>query len=232
MRLSVLGLPLIILAGSMLTGCGPSTYELKYKALLEENRNLHGQLETQARNGDDMRGQIKDLAAKLNYSIDALDMQAKQKKDAEAGKKKLMASLQEAVAGSPCEVAMRNADYVITTRFTFEPGAAELNVKARSDLRKIANVLSDNLPDASLLVAGHADNTQIRESKFASNWELSGARAMSVMRFLVDDCKLKPEKIGYAGYGEFRPVADNGTMEGREQNRRVEIIVTPHQAGM
>ncbi len=65
---------------------------------------------------------------------------------------------------------------------------------------------------------------------FASNWELSAARAMTVLLLLVDDAHYDPTRLSMAGYGPYRPVADNGSIEGRQKNRRVDLVVLPSEA--
>ncbi|MDR1560313.1 MAG: OmpA family protein, partial [Clostridiales bacterium] len=74
-------------------------------------------------------------------------------------------------------------------------------------------------------VEGHTDNIPISTAQFASNWELSAARATTVVRLLVDMAGIPPEKMSAVGYGEYKPVADNSTAEGRGKNRRVDIIL-------
>jgi chemotaxis protein MotB len=74
-------------------------------------------------------------------------------------------------------------------------------------------------------VAGHTDNIPVR-GRFPSNWELSTARAVTVSRFLQGQ-GVDPAHLSAAGYAEFQPAADNGTPEGRQQNRRIEIVLMP-----
>jgi chemotaxis protein MotB len=81
--------------------------------------------------------------------------------------------------------------------------------------------------DRHFLVAGHTDNIPIKSKKFASNWELSTARAVEVVKLLVDS-GMKPSQIGAAGYAEFDPAAPNATPDGQKQNRRIEIVVEPN----
>ncbi len=72
---------------------------------------------------------------------------------------------------------------------------------------------------------GHSDDQPIHNAVFASNWELSAARAMTVLLLLVNETHYDPTRISVAGYGPYRPVADNGTLEGRQKNRRVDLVV-------
>ncbi|HUW33594.1 MAG TPA: OmpA family protein [Planctomycetota bacterium] len=221
----------LVMAGcfiaAVIAGCAPTKYELLYRSSEEQVKDLQARNLTLTSENAQLHQDKEKITTKLTSTSEAFDMQDKQRKEIEAARNSLLKKLQETTSGMPCEVAMLVNDYVITTRFSFEPGAAALNVQARSDLRKIAKAVAESFPEASFLVAGHADNTPIQASEYKTNWELSAARAFSVMLFLVTDCNIKSDKIGYAGFGEFRPIADNSTPEGREQNRRIEIIVTP-----
>ncbi len=102
----------------------------------------------------------------------------------------------------------------------FESGRAALNPGSRVVLDDLAS-LTGNI-DIRLVVSGHADNVPIRGGTFASNWELSAARAAGVARVLVVSGQ-SPELVRVESYGEFKPIASNDTREGRSQNRRVEF---------
>jgi len=105
----------------------------------------------------------------------------------------------------------------------FNSGQAMLLPGASEKLEKLAKVLMR--PGLEIRVEGHSDNQPIHTAQFQSNWELSTARAMSVLQLLVDEAGFNPKKISASGYGEYRPVADNSTAEGRRMNRRVDLIV-------
>lgn len=110
----------------------------------------------------------------------------------------------------------------ITDSVMFASGRAELLPTAEVILLKVADVLT---PLAnSISVEGHTDNRPIQTAQFPSNWELSGARASSVVRFfLSQSTALEPEQYQTIGFAEFRPEVSNETREGRARNRRVEI---------
>ena len=74
-------------------------------------------------------------------------------------------------------------------------------------------------------VEGHTDNLPINTPRFPSNWELSTARATSVIRYLIEEENLDPERLSAAGYGEYRPIDANDTPEGRARNRRVDLVI-------
>jgi chemotaxis protein MotB len=105
----------------------------------------------------------------------------------------------------------------------FNSGQAVLLPGAAAKIERIAQVLTQHGLD--LRVEGHSDNQPIHNAQFRSNWELSTARAMAVVQLLVDDAGFDPRKISVAGYGQYRPIADDATPEGRRMNRRVDLVV-------
>ncbi|EES72728.1 OmpA family protein [Paenibacillus sp. oral taxon 786 str. D14] len=112
----------------------------------------------------------------------------------------------------------------LSDRFLFDTGKADLKSGSAKTLAKLASLFRQL--DTVISIEGHTDNLPIvYASEFKDNWELSGARALSVLRFFVDKEKLDPQQFQYAGYADTRPAADNDTPEGRQKNRRVEITV-------
>ena len=115
----------------------------------------------------------------------------------------------------------------ILDRVLFDSGEAELKPDGAAVLRKVATIL-DQHSNLKIHVIGHTDNVPIRpgsRGRFASNWELSTARATAAVRFLSEKAGIDPRRLGAVGYGEFRPVADNSTSEGRARNRRIAITI-------
>jgi len=104
----------------------------------------------------------------------------------------------------------------------FDSGQAQLLPGAGEKIARIAKVLER--PGLEIRVEGHSDNQPIHNQQFRSNWELSTARAMTVLELLVSE-GFDPKKLSASGYGEYRPVADNATPEGRRMNRRVDLVV-------
>ncbi|MCX7661421.1 MAG: OmpA family protein [Candidatus Omnitrophica bacterium] len=109
----------------------------------------------------------------------------------------------------------------------FDSGKATIRPEAYPILNKVARVLKENVPDLDIGIEGHTDNEPIKYSGWKSNWELSTARALSVLHYLVDKEGISPRRVSAIGYGEFRPIASNSTKEGRQLNRRVEIVILP-----
>ena len=115
----------------------------------------------------------------------------------------------------------------ILDRILFDSGEAVVKSGGEAVLQKIAGILAQH-PALKIHVIGHTDNVPIRagaRSRFASNWELSTARALAAVRFLTETAGVDPQRVGAVGYGEFRPVADNATSEGRARNRRIAISI-------
>lgn len=109
----------------------------------------------------------------------------------------------------------------------FDSGKAKIKSGALGGLDKVAKILQENVPQLNIGIEGHTDNVPIRASGWKSNWELSTARALSVLHYLVDEKDISPDRVSAIGYGEYKPVASNDTKEGRQLNRRVEIVILP-----
>jgi len=122
----------------------------------------------------------------------------------------------------------------IVDRVMFDSGEAVLKPDGEVVMRKIAQILQEH-PQLAIHVVGHTDNVPIRQtaqSRFASNWELSTARALAAVHFLTERAGVDPKRVGAVGYGEFRPVADNATPEGRAKNRRIAITILPEELNL
>jgi chemotaxis protein MotB len=107
----------------------------------------------------------------------------------------------------------------------FEAGKAELKASGLPLIKQVAAVLRD-LPDRDFLIAGHTDNQGLKGSTFRSNWELSAARAVAVVRTLQGE-GVDPRHLGAAGYSEFDVLSDNTDEVGRTLNRRIEVVLMP-----
>ena len=113
----------------------------------------------------------------------------------------------------------------------FDSGEAAVKQEGQEILRRLAAVLAAHT-NRAIHVIGHTDNVPIRasaRSRFASNWELSTARATAAVRFLHEQAGVNPKQLGALGYGEFHPVADNATPEGRAKNRRIAVVILPEE---
>lgn len=113
--------------------------------------------------------------------------------------------------------------YALSPSFFFDSGRADIRPEGYPVLDQLAEVLRNI--DNEILVSGHTDNVPINTPLFKSNWELSTARATTVVRYFTETLGLDPVKFTATGNGEHRPLADNSTAEGRQRNRRIEIMI-------
>ena len=120
----------------------------------------------------------------------------------------------------------------LVEKILFDSGSAELKSGGKEVLSKVGTILNE-VKDKEIRVEGYSDNLPISprlQSIYPSNWELSTARAISVVQFLRDTLNVPGERLSASGFAEFRPIADNSTPEGRSQNRRIQIILAPLEA--
>ncbi|MDH3454439.1 MAG: OmpA family protein [Desulfuromonadales bacterium] len=116
----------------------------------------------------------------------------------------------------------------VVDNILFDSGKAVLKSAGIKVLQQIGDILKSTA-DKDIQVEGHTDNVPIRGTlteKYPTNWELSTARATTVLHFLQNEGGISGERLSAVGYGEHRPIASNGTAEGRAQNRRIQIVLT------
>ncbi|RHJ91036.1 OmpA/MotB family protein [Parabacteroides bouchesdurhonensis] len=114
----------------------------------------------------------------------------------------------------------------MSDKLLFESGSARVDKRGKEALAKLAEVLNKQT-DIDVYIEGHTDTKPINTVQFKDNWDLSVIRATSVVRILTKDYGVNPLQIQPCGRGEFMPIADNETAEGRSKNRRTEIIMAP-----
>lgn len=217
--------------GVALAACGVPTE--KYQAAISESGRLKADLDAEGRRGKDLEARLAESSGKLAACEDravateksriqlAEEKSQLEKKSAEyeALSKSLSGEIQAGriqISELQGKMTVRLAEKVL-----FPSGSATLNRDGKGTLGKVADAFKD-LKDRIVRVEGHTDDVPIRSAAFPSNWELSAARAIAVVRFL-QSAGVDPSRLAAAGYGEFQPIAPNDTAEGRAQNRRIEI---------
>ena len=145
--------------------------------------------------------------------------------------RKLLSSVKDALLGfSSDELTVREKDgkvYVaMSDKLLFQSGSARLDKRGEEALGKLAEVLNKQT-DIDVFIEGHTDNKPINTVQFKDNWDLSVIRATSVVRILIKNYNVNPLQIQPSGRGEYMPVDDNETAEGRSKNRSTEIIMAP-----
>ena len=166
----------------------------------------------------------------LSEQIKALKMTEEEYlklKDAHAALEK---SLRQEIADQKVSLGIRQKGLVITivNSVLFDSGKAKLRREAFGTLDKVASVCRKIVADREIGIEGHTDNQPIKYSGWESNWELSTARATSVLHYLVKK-GISPERLSASGFGKYRPMASNKTAAGRQKNRRVEIVILPEK---
>jgi chemotaxis protein MotB len=192
------------------------------------------QLKEQVEQRDEQIGRLHAESAKLagNLSATENEMAALRRAHAQAEQRAelyraLEARLRDAISAGTLAVEVRKGKMLVklAEQILFDPGQASLKADGQKVLREVAQALKE-IPDRDFLVAGHTDNQPIKSSPYASNWDLSTARAVTVVRFLQSE-GVDPRHLAAAGYSEFDNVADNAVSSERAKNRRIEVVVMP-----
>ncbi len=213
-------------------------------SLLHQMEDAHAQIASLNKQMDELKGKNRDLSAESDKRMsllskskqDLVNQQAKlahlqelmdaQKKAIEAIRKKMTDAL-VGFKSDELSVAIKNGKVYVSLQenLLFPSGSAVVNPKGKVALGKLAEVLNQN-PDITVDIEGHTDSIPIR-AKYQDNWDLSLARSASIVRILTIDYKVDPKRVIASGHSQYDPVQTNGTPEGRAQNRRTDIILSP-----
>jgi len=228
----------VIVAAFMLTGCSTmdkarkaDVLELQVAGLTRDIKDLKAK---HAREMEELRAaknkEIEELTAAKKIEI----VKVAEKKEAkiselEQAYNDLSRKLERELGDYKTKLEMTERGLVITflAEIFFDSGKNIIREEAKPTLHRVAEVLNDKIADSYVAVEGYTDNVPIKYSAWKSNWELSSGRALSVVHYFIDEAQVNPLRLSAIGYGEFRPVADNATEEGRQQNRRVEVVILP-----
>lgn len=178
------------------------TEQMMTESYAAEKRSSREKTQTEdAADGESEQQQMEKLKAEL---------------DAKLQSENLSASVKTSIDGRGLVITLSNA-------IIFDPGSAAIKKENEETLLEIADMVT--VMDNFIRIEGHTDNVPMNSEEFPSNWDLSAARAANVVRLITSKTNLSPEKLIAVGYGEYRPVEDNSTEEGRGKNRRIDIIV-------
>ncbi len=173
------------------------TDKSKLKATVEETTAALKELQSRKAQAEARVAQYRDLLARFKALIDAGRLKVK--------------------------IADGRMVVELATDVLFDSGKADLSKAGHAAIADVGAVLAA-IPDRKFQVEGHTDNDPIKTAQFPSNWELASARAITVVRALVD-AGVKPDRVSAASYGEFHPIVANSTPAGKSANRRIEITV-------
>jgi chemotaxis protein MotB len=196
-----------------------------------ENAQLRKELDRLGKNADKLLGEKGTLATALEQARARLEELRKAQAAADARAalfKQLALKFQKMIDSGELKIVLRDGRMVLqlSNDVLFDSGQTDIKPGGQTALQEVAAVFK-TLGGRRFQVAGHTDNVPIKNERFASNWELSTARAVQVTRYLVSQ-GVKPEVLSAAGYGEFDPVSGNADGAGRAKNRRIEITLQPN----
>ncbi len=174
------------------------------------------------------KGSLADNMRKLQGQLAELQRQEQAERDRAALFQKLVAQLKGMIDAGKLQVVIRNGKMVVKLpdNVLFDPGRTDVKPAGRDALSQLTDVLKA-IPGRNFQVCGYTDDTPIHTAKFPSNWSLSTARAVEVVNLMTKD-GMEPQRLSAAGYGEYDPIAANDSVEGKAQNRRIEVAVMPN----
>jgi len=189
-----------------------SEKDSEIRSLREERAALKAQIAKQQGDLDSAHGQAAEASSKAPEATETLG----------ASETKFPELDQMGIS-----YGMRDGNMVISipSSITFPSGQATLSSEGHKALKQVATTIKKQYPGAKYEIEGHTDTDPIKKSKFTSNRELSIARAMAVLTYLVEDCGIKDDQCVVAGFGQYDPVAKNDNDKDKAKNRRVEIVV-------
>ncbi|GGO61571.1 chemotaxis protein MotB [Roseovarius pacificus] len=216
-------------------------------ALREQLSQLQGLLDDARAREAASDVQLQSLGNELNTALARVAAEERRRREAEEARAKLLEEQKEDleryrseffgrlrdVLGTHQGIRIEGDRFVFSSEVLFAPGEAELSAAGRGQIANVADILSDVIDDIPpeidwvLQVDGHTDDVPVRPgAAFADNWELSQARALSVVRYMIDALGLPPARLSANGFGQYQPVNPADTAEARAQNRRIELKFT------
>ncbi len=194
---------------------------------VDDLTNRTGQLSTDAANKQSALNKSQQELAANQRRLEQLQALMDQQKRAIQEIRKKMADALVGFNSNELTVAIKNGKVYVSLQenLLFPSGSAVVNPKGKVALGKLAEVLNNN-PEITVDIEGHTDSIPIR-GKYQDNWDLSTARATSIVRILTVDYKVDPVRIVASGHSQYDPVQTNSTADGRALNRRTEIILSP-----
>jgi chemotaxis protein MotB len=226
----------------------------KYVELEADLNQTQEQLQGENKKVADLREQVSKLVSENNRHLNTIEVlkstneslegelekersvvQQKDNKISELEKtrEEIETSLKEQIALKNIKIEEIEGKLKVTfvDKILFDSGSVRIKPKGREVILTLADSFKDN-KEQSIVVEGHTDDVQIGlalQDRFPTNWELSTARATSVVRFLQEKGNIEPERLTASGFSFYKPVDTNETDEGRKQNRRIEIILIPER---
>lgn len=204
-----------------------NTLEQKNTNLLDENSTLKSKLVSLGQDMSSFKTKTSQDLSNKEQQIAALMKAQEVARQRAAMYQGLLSKFKQMIDAGKLKVQIRKGRMLVqmSDQILFDPGKDKIKPEGEGALREVSTILA-GIEGRHFQVAGHTDNVPIRNARFSSNWELSSARAVNVVKFMSEN-GIGAERLSAAGYGEFDPVGDNSTKEGRQLNRRIEITLMP-----
>ena len=228
---SLLGIVVIV------TAALAAFYLLYYQPLTQDLEDARREASLLAQEKSTLKSRVSDLEHMLDeLRAESADLETRvQEKEAslaelQSTQDQLVSELEQEIADGQIQVLRLKGQLRVdlVDEILFDSGEATLKPEGRTVLKKVASVLIN--ANRIIQVQGHTDNVPIKgrlAERFPTNWELSAARAVNVVRFLQEEAGLPPQSLSATGLSEYRPRTPNDSDEGRQQNRRIEILLIP-----
>ena len=216
-------------------------------ALRAQLGELQGVLDAAAAKDVAGKVQLEALGSQLNAALAQVAAEQKKRADLEAAERlrveaekqdlekyrsEFFGQLSQLLAGRP-GVRVVGDRFVFSSEVLFNPGSADLAPEGQAQIAEVVKILDEvagKIPPAInwiIRVDGHTDNVPLSGAgEFKDNWQLSQARALSVVRFMQSDLGFPPQRLAATGFGQYQPVASGNSPEARAQNRRIELKLT------
>ena len=233
----------LIMSIFSVAACGPSEEEMQ--AARAEISQLQNKLSESEERANALEGRLKELEGNNSALMERLNIAGAEKGTLERALEELRAREKQAqqrlqvftemlnkfkamIDSGKLRVRVVRGRMVVelAENILFDSGRADLKKEGQEALTQVGGVLS-SIANRDFQIAGHTDNIPIKSARFPSNWELSTARAVVVTKFLAEK-GVDPARLSAAGYADTQPVASNAEADGRQQNRRIEIVLMPN----
>ena len=237
-RLLTLGFAIALLSGCVSQG----KYRILEETTSAERNKLQGEITALQSQKDALQKDKEQMGSEivtLKNQLAQMEKQAAEiaaQKDAEINRPKgtyenLVKDLKGEIEKGEIKVTQiqNKLSVNLVEKVLFDSGKAEVKAQGKEVLKKVGNVLK-GVQDKEIRIEGYTDDVPIGgalKQRFPTNWELSTERATNVLRFLQDVAGVDGTRLSAVGYGQFKPIADNKTPEGRAENRRIEIVLIP-----
>jgi chemotaxis protein MotB len=226
---------LLLLAGGVGCGVPQSQHDAAVADANKAKASCEAQLAQAQKDAEDLKEKVAAAEGRAGAADEAtraeLDELRKQKAAAEARLKlfdEFLAKFKKMIDAGKLDITVRRGQIVLAlgTDILFDTGKTEIKDDGRASLAEVAEALK-TVSGRRFQVAGHTDTVPIKTKEFPSNWELSTARAVAVVKLLTEK-GVKSDALSAAGYAEFDPATSNANDKGRTKNRRIEIVIVPN----